>query len=241
MPKWYDAAPPNVEEVAKKEFGNLIEDDPEWKVVGTIAKDDIIKSWAEEEEWKSVYNANTVQIGATVSSTWPLSAIAELNGKMWSDKVSKYWGWEVKAGDWKLPEDPLEYGLTPSGVLCKYVDHGALGMVPSHEDTSNGGLIPTDPVRPKPHQCHCLRDRHLEPLTQKVAVMLSQHSFDPNYDASQDDSPIICVGSETYGPNRPPQIHPRRAELIKNITTWVNPYLPEEITVSAKIGKGKEE
>lgn len=55
----------------------------------------------------------------------------------------------------------------------------------------------------KPHECpHCYRDRHDAPITQRVAGMLSRHFFDPNYDPEKDDSPIVCVGSSTYGPNR---------------------------------------
>lgn len=50
---------------------------------------------------------------------------------------------------------------------------------------------------------HCGRDWHTAPLTKRVADMVRNHRFDPTYKAAEDESPIECVGSDTYGPNRP--------------------------------------
>lgn len=98
----------------------------------------------------------------------------------------------------------------PSAPWVTFVDEAFQFPNPSWElpsygfgGFSKGGIVgPSEPRQPLPHQCHCFRDRHEQPLTQKVSDMLSQHRFDPNYRAQEDDSPIICVGSETYGPNR---------------------------------------
>lgn len=67
-----------------------------------------------------------------------------------------------------------------------------------------GGLL--EPAPPKPHQCphRCKRDRHPEPLTEQVARMYDRHQFRPDYDPAEDESPIVCVGANYHGPNRPP-------------------------------------
>jgi hypothetical protein len=67
---------------------------------------------------------------------------------------------------------------------------------------ASGGVLEPIPAVPK---CpHCNRDLHAEPLTRRVADMIRNHKFDPTYKAGEDDSPVECVGSTTYGPNRPP-------------------------------------
>jgi hypothetical protein len=54
-----------------------------------------------------------------------------------------------------------------------------------------------------PSKCpHCGRDYHNLPLRQRVVGMLASHHFDPNYDPAIDDSPIVCVGADMYGPPR---------------------------------------
>ncbi|QGJ93784.1 hypothetical protein SEA_HANNACONDA_143 [Mycobacterium phage Hannaconda] len=50
---------------------------------------------------------------------------------------------------------------------------------------------------------HCNRDVHEAPLTERVAKMYDRHSFDLEYSAEEDDSPIICLGSGAIGPARP--------------------------------------
>lgn len=56
------------------------------------------------------------------------------------------------------------------------------------------------------HSCpHCSRDLHDAPLSERVAQMYAQHVFDPDYSAEEDLSPIVCVGSFTEGPPRPPK------------------------------------
>lgn len=75
---------------------------------------------------------------------------------------------------------------------------------------SNVGTIPEaawetvpEPA-PAPPKCpHCGRDFHTAPLTKRVADMVRNHHFDPTYRAAEDESPVECVGSDTYGPNRP--------------------------------------
>lgn len=62
------------------------------------------------------------------------------------------------------------------------------------------------PWNPRPDQCpHCLRPWHNGPLTETVKNMFELHSFDPNYDPDEDDSSILCVGSDHQGPPRPPR------------------------------------
>ena len=70
-----------------------------------------------------------------------------------------------------------------------------------------GGLL-NAPTPPKPHQCPhgCKRDRHPEPLTSQVADMYDHHRFRSDYNPTEDDSPIVCVGANYYGPNRPPPL-----------------------------------
>lgn len=61
-----------------------------------------------------------------------------------------------------------------------------------------------DDALTSPERCpHCRRDWHPGPLTDNVRKMLANHRFDLNYDPTLDDSPIVCVGAEYHGPNRP--------------------------------------
>lgn len=53
----------------------------------------------------------------------------------------------------------------------------------------------------KPHECpHCFRQKHPEPLTQRMAAMYDTHKFDPAYDGAADDSGVVCIGADYYGP-----------------------------------------
>ncbi|AER47995.1 hypothetical protein SEA_YEET_143 [Mycobacterium phage Yeet] len=52
---------------------------------------------------------------------------------------------------------------------------------------------------------HCNRDVHEAPLTERVAKMYDNHSFDLEYSADEDDSPIVCIGSYAEGPKRAPR------------------------------------
>lgn len=67
---------------------------------------------------------------------------------------------------------------------------------PSEEDFT--------PPPVKPATCpHCERDWHPGPLTRIVIDMLESHRFIPDYNPDTDNSPILCVGAEYHGPNRP--------------------------------------
>ena len=47
---------------------------------------------------------------------------------------------------------------------------------------------------------HCDRDWHGFPLTKRVAVMYSRGSFDEGYSVKDDESPVLCPGSNFIGP-----------------------------------------
>ena len=70
-----------------------------------------------------------------------------------------------------------------------------------------GGTVTSSSLlrEPLPHECPhgCGRDRHQEPLTEQVARMYDSHSFREDYSPDSDYSPIVCVGSNYHGPNRP--------------------------------------
>lgn len=71
------------------------------------------------------------------------------------------------------------------------------GGYESHMAASN-----PDPQYPR---CgHCGRHWHGLPLTSRVAWMYAHRRMDPNYNAADDDSPIVCDGSDFIGPRRPP-------------------------------------
>ena len=86
---------------------------------------------------------------------------------------------------------------------------------------STGGLV----------KCpHCNRDWHTKPLTRRVADMVRNHKFDPAYRAAEDESPVECVGSDVYGPNR--DISAQRREIsmgIKVGAPWVTYVMDEAI------------
>src|SRR3990167_6322926 len=51
-------------------------------------------------------------------------------------------------------------------------------------------------------RCRCGRDWHGLPITQRIDGMRSYGQFDPEYVYAEDDSPVMCVGSNTPGPWR---------------------------------------
>lgn len=56
---------------------------------------------------------------------------------------------------------------------------------------------------------HCGRDWHGFPLTEQIAEMRSSGLFDEDYKVAGDDSPVLCPGSNVYGPARPQAMHSR--------------------------------
>jgi hypothetical protein len=79
-------------------------------------------------------------------------------------------------------------------------------LLDAHWQYPVGGLI----AAPEPlvEFCpHCSRDWHTQALTEEVARMYDGHRFTPGYNPAQDNSPIVCVGSETQGPARPKTSH----------------------------------
>lgn len=98
------------------------------------------------------------------------------------------------------------------------------------------------------HLCpNCRRDRHSEPLRQRVAQMLSSHTFDVDYDAGADISPVVCVGSYAYGPNReftpsacPPSTLLQSIGWIQQLLTWPVPTM-EPVSFNLWTGLTKED
>lgn len=91
--------------------------------------------------------------------------------------------------------------MAVSDVL--HPDEYALTMKDINDILYGDMEVPTVPAVP-PHQCpHCKRDRHAEPLTRQVAQMYDNHEFRSDYSPETDDSPIVCVGADYCGPNRP--------------------------------------
>lgn len=62
-------------------------------------------------------------------------------------------------------------------------------------ETPCGSRFPTCP--------HCDRDWHGFPLTERVASMYGYGSFDEDYRVGEDDSIVLCPGSNFHGPARP--------------------------------------
>lgn len=60
---------------------------------------------------------------------------------------------------------------------------------------------PSDPGTIPDSLCpNCRRDRHDYPLTETVAEMWKSLAFDEGYDPDNDDSRIVCPGSDVCGP-----------------------------------------
>lgn len=61
-----------------------------------------------------------------------------------------------------------------------------------------GGYDHGDPDFPR---CgHCDRAWHGLPLTERVAAMYAEGCYDEDYRVADDDSPVICPGSDFIGP-----------------------------------------
>lgn len=75
------------------------------------------------------------------------------------------------------------------------------------EGEPHGGFDAGDPNFPT---CpHCDRDWHGFPLTERVEAMRHDGSFDEGYRVRDDDSTVLCPGSDRYGPARPEAISRR--------------------------------
>lgn len=75
---------------------------------------------------------------------------------------------------------------------------------------------------PKYPRCpHCGRHWHGLPITARIAFMYAMRRYDPEYSHADDDSPILCEGSDFIGPPRPPvQRTPRREIAITIIPAF---------------------
>lgn len=51
---------------------------------------------------------------------------------------------------------------------------------------------------------HCHRQWHGLRITKRIETMRWMRQFDPEYSYSDDDSPVLCEGSDFIGPRRPP-------------------------------------
>lgn len=69
---------------------------------------------------------------------------------------------------------------------------------------------------------HCGRHWHGLPVTQRVANMYRSGRYDPAYVAAEDDSPIMCDGSNFIGPIRPGgQTAQFATALADNLTSFI--------------------
>ncbi|MEN6546901.1 MAG: hypothetical protein ABFE07_12765 [Armatimonadia bacterium] len=59
---------------------------------------------------------------------------------------------------------------------------------------------------------HCGREWHGLPITQRIAQMYARRTYDETYSLAEDDSPVLCRGSNFIGPM------PRRAPSISAVT-----------------------
>lgn len=51
---------------------------------------------------------------------------------------------------------------------------------------------------------HCGRHWHGLPITERIATMYDIGRIDPEYTLAEDDSPVVCEGSDFIGPQRAP-------------------------------------
>lgn len=72
---------------------------------------------------------------------------------------------------------------------------------------------------------HCSRHWHGLPITARIAAMYAMRRYDPEYTYAEDDSPVLCEGSEFIGPQRPPR--PAALVSIGVILVRVLPELDE--------------
>lgn len=74
------------------------------------------------------------------------------------------------------------------------------------------------PRVPKPHECcHCYRQTHPGPLTERQARMYDSFHFDASYDPAADDSPVVCIGADYEGPMPATATHRYNSSAV----TWV--------------------
>lgn len=67
-------------------------------------------------------------------------------------------------------------------------------------------------------QCwHCGRHWHGLPITEHIAWMYSVGRYDPEYLVDEDDSPIVCHGSEFIGPRKPGRWERRPANMVREV------------------------
>lgn len=95
-----------------------------------------------------------------------------------------------------------------------------------------GGYDHGDPHYPRCH--HCGRHWHGLPITERIAAMYAAGRFDEDYRSADDDSRVLCQGSEFIGPMpaQPPRTWAER--IVAGLTgtrfggllNWPEPYLP---------------
>lgn len=57
-----------------------------------------------------------------------------------------------------------------------------------------------EPLARDPRCPHCDRHWHGLAVTEKIAEMYDGHGWDENYKVSEDDTPVLCPGSDFIGP-----------------------------------------
>ena len=75
---------------------------------------------------------------------------------------------------------------------------------------------------------HCQRDWHGMPVTVRIAQMYATGQFEDDYRVADDDTLVLCEGSEFIGPQRPP---PTR-ELWSPWGPTVSPWLQQMVATS---------
>lgn len=97
-----------------------------------------------------------------------------------------------------------------------------------------GGYDYGDPDYPK---CpHCQGDWHGLAITEQMQRMRYRGAVDEGYRYSEDDSPVICPGSEFIGPPLGPRIHrPRIPESDYNVPLWAGHALTDGDRVACEI------
>jgi len=95
----------------------------------------------------------------------------------------------------------------------------------------------SDPTYPK---CpHCQRHWHGLRLTRRIVSMYNTGVYDPDYSYADDDSEILCEGSEFIGPVRPPKqwdsAYSSWQTIIGGGLSGTRPELPNRRIVSVQI------
>ncbi|WP_458317127.1 hypothetical protein [Mycolicibacterium brisbanense] len=72
-----------------------------------------------------------------------------------------------------------------------------------------------DPDYPDYPGCpHCHRQWHGLRITKRIESMRWAREFDPEYSYAEDDSPVLCEGSDFIGPRRPPD---RPVQVVNSV------------------------